>query len=551
MKRLSELIANLPDVVAVHGDQLQLIFAPVEEDNRLIQPGGVFVARRGLSVDGHNFIADAIKRGAAAIVGEREITDLSVPYVQVGNAQEATGWLAAAYHDYPSRKLILIGVTGTDGKTTTSTLIHSILKVATDGKAGLISTVSADLGGKTVDTGLHVTTPSAPEIQALLAQMVANGLTHCVLEMTSHGLAQGRLNGVDIDVAVLTNVTHEHLDYHGTFEAYRAAKGRMFEMLSKSYRKPKIAKSAVINLDDPNYDYFEDLAKSAWIQSFRIGRGIPKTGHDYFGDPFYGNGFVATDIKYTSSGTRFITNYGQSAPSGTSIQHSSVELPINMPLLGEFNVYNALAALATSCMVSNAQDERKLQFLEIMRPAVTALRDFRTIPGRMERIDEGQPYIAIVDFAHTPNALENALKACRGMLSEGKRLIAIIGSAGLRDRDKRRLMAEVAARLADFTVLTAEDPRTESLDDILATMAQGCIGQGGVEGQTFIRVPDRGQALYQACQMVQAGDIVIACGKGHEQSMCFGTTEYPWDDRQALRAAINGNPLKTLPTAQT
>src|SRR4051812_40527282 len=205
MKLLSDLITNLPDLIRVTGDSHTPITAPVEEDNRLIQSGGVFVARRGLSFDGHDFIPDAIKRGAAAIVGEHEITDLTVPYVQVSNAQEATGWLAAAYHDYPSRKLILIGVTGTDGKTTTSTLIHSILKVATDGKAGLISTVSADLGGKTVDTGLHVTTPSAPQIQALLAQMVANGLTHCVLEMTSHGLAQGRLNGVDIDVAVLTN----------------------------------------------------------------------------------------------------------------------------------------------------------------------------------------------------------------------------------------------------------------------------------------------------------------------------------------------------------
>ncbi|MBI1282040.1 MAG: UDP-N-acetylmuramoyl-L-alanyl-D-glutamate--2,6-diaminopimelate ligase [Anaerolineaceae bacterium] len=532
MKHLSDLIANVPDVLAVHGDQLQPITAPVEEDNRLIQPGGVFVARRGLSVDGHNFIPDAIKRGAAAIVGEHDLTDLPVPYVQVGNAQEATGWLAAAYHDYPSRKLILIGITGTDGKTTTSTLIHSILKVATDGKAGLISTVSADLGGKTVDTGLHVTTPSAPQIQALLAQMVANGLTHCVLEMTSHGLAQGRINGVDIDVAVLTNLTHEHLDYHGTFEAYRAAKGRMFEMLSQSYRKQIgryiVPKISVINGDDSNANFFVTFSADKTIH-YGLSNKI---------------NVWAENIRYEPNGIEFIVfdwfdYYGAEPESKENLQgfvyYSS--------LVGQFNLMNNLAAIATAYSLESSMEINISDIDE-------GLRLVKSIPGRMERIDEGQSYTAIVDFAHTPNALESALKACRGMLTEGKRLIAIIGSAGLRDREKRRLMAEVAARLVDFTVLTAEDPRTESLTDILETMAQGCISQGGVEGQTFIRVSDRGQALYQACQMAQAGDIVIACGKGHEQSMCFGTTEYPWDDRQALRAAIQGTPLKTLPTAQ-
>jgi UDP-N-acetylmuramoyl-L-alanyl-D-glutamate--2,6-diaminopimelate ligase len=531
MKHLSDLIANLPDVIAVHGDHLQSITAPVEEDNRLIQPGGVFVARRGLSVDGHNFIPDAIKRGAAAIVGEHDLTDLPVPYVQVGNAQEATGWLAAAYHDYPSRKLILIGVTGTDGKTTTSTLIHSILKVATDGKAGLISTVSADLGGTTVDTGLHVTTPSAPQIQTLLAQMVTNGLTHCVLEMTSHGLAQGRLNGVDIDVAVLTNVTHEHLDYHGTFEAYRAAKGRMFEMLRKSYRKPNQPKISVINADDPSADFF------AAFPADKVVRYGLKVLAEVYGSPVY---------KPDSTKFVVINRVGLDAmrTAMPGALFDPIERLFSTALVGEFNVMNSMAAIAATQYLID-QDQIVDRIIQ------QGLEQVNSIPGRMERIDEGQPYTAIIDFAHTPNALENALKACRGMLGEGKRLIAIIGSAGLRDREKRRLMAEVAARLADFTVLTAEDPRTESLTDILATMAQGCISQGGVEGQTFIRVPDRGQALYQACQMAQSGDIVIACGKGHEQSMCFGTIEYPWDDRQALRAAIKGAPLKTLPTAQT
>ena len=207
--------------------------------------------------------------------------------------------------------------------------------------------------------------------------------------------------------------------------------------------------------------------------------------------------------------------------------------------IGEFNIYNMLAAIAATHYAG----------ADILH-CHYGISAVKAIPGRMQRIDEGQNFTAIVDFAHTPNALKNALLACRPLLPEGKRLIAIFGSAGLRDVEKRRMMAEVSAEYADFTVLTAEDPRTESLDDILQMMADGCTVKGGVESETFIRVPDRGEAIYRACQMAKSGDIVIACGKGHEQSMCFGTVEHPWDDREAMRAALQGNPLKTLPTAQ-
>jgi UDP-N-acetylmuramoyl-L-alanyl-D-glutamate--2,6-diaminopimelate ligase len=523
-KTLSELIANLPDVVSVSGNAT--ISAPVVESDAEVQPGGVFVARVGLSVDGHDFIPRAIERGAAAIVGERSLTGLSVPYVQVKSAQEAVGYLAAAYHDYPSRKLVVIGVTGTDGKTTTSTLIHSILQVASNNNAGLISTVAAYLGDETVDTGLHVTTPSAPQIQALLARMVANGLAYAVVEMTSHGLAQGRLNGVDIDVAVLTNVTHEHLDYHGSFEAYRAAKGRMFQMLSQSYRKVGWPKISVINGDDPSADYFAAFPADTVLryclneQNFDSD-GIPRR---------------AVNIHYRPNGTEFQVNH-YFARDDTYTDSST--WPFFTHLVGEFNVYNCLAAI-------EATRELYIPISAIQE----GIARVKAVPGRMERIDEGQGFIALVDFAHTPNALKNALEACRTMLPEGKRLICVFGCAGLRDKDKRRMMSEVSAQLADFSILTAEDPRTESLGDILQTMAEGCIAQGGVEGKTFIRVPDRGEALYRACQMAQAGDLVIACGKGHEQSMAFGTTEYPWDDREAMRAALRGTPLKTLPTAR-
>jgi UDP-N-acetylmuramoyl-L-alanyl-D-glutamate--2,6-diaminopimelate ligase len=526
-KTLRDLLETVPDVISITGDPDTPITAPVVESDADLEPGGLFVARRGLTADGHDFIPRAIERGAAAIVGERDITDLPIPYVRVGNAQESVGYLAAAYHDFPSRKLIVIGVTGTDGKTTTSTLIHSILQVATNNRAGLISTVAAYIGDEAIDTGFHVTTPNASQMQAFLAHMVENRLTHAVLEMTSHGLAQGRLNCVDIDVAVLTNLTHEHLDYHGTFEAYRNAKGRLFEMLLFRGRTKQRPRVAVINADDPSAQYFENIVVGhRWEDEWNYETG-PAPWWWISRVILYGlsenANFRAKNIRYQSNGTYF-----------------DIEGSVNyyIELAGEFNVMNAMAAAAATSGLGLANEHIR-----------NGLARIRSIPGRMERIDEGQDFIAIVDFAHTPNALKNALTAARKMVAEGGRLITVFGSAGLRDREKRRLMPEIAIGIADFTILTAEDPRTESLEDILKTMADAAVLAGGVEGETFIRIPDRGEALYRACQMAKAGDVVIACGKGHEQSMAFGTTEYAWDDRDAMRVALRGEPLRTLPTA--
>ena len=510
-KTLHELIATIPpdQILTTSGDLATPVTAPVVESSREIQPGGVFVARAGASVDGHRYIPDAIAAGAAAIVGETKQFNLPVPYIRVKSAAQILGLLAAAYHDFPARKLVIIGVTGTDGKTTTCLLLHSIFKFVSDIKAGYISTLSADFGDESLATGLHVTTPGADAIQAYLAKMVEAGVTHCILEMTSHGLAQGRLNGVDIDVAVLTNVMHEHLDYHGSWEGYRAAKAIMFHMLNRSFRKPDVYKWAVINADDPSANYFADIPD---LDPYFV---VP------YGISFDGT-YCARDIRYL--------------PRVTMFEAAGREIHLKLP--GEFNVYNALAAFCAARMLGARLDSIK-----------AGLDTVEMIPGRMERIDEGQNFIAIVDFAHTPNALKRALEAGRRMLKPGKRLIAVFGSAGLRDVEKRRLMAETSAQLADVTVLTAEDPRTESLDDILAMMAEGCIAKGGVEGETFIRVPDRGEAIHAACQLAGTGDLVMACGKGHEQSMCFGTLEHPWDDREAMRSALRGAPLRTLPTA--
>lgn len=510
---LSQHLEALPQgsIIRIAGDVSAMVTKPFVEDSRAVVPGGVFVARKGGNVDGHDFIQRAIENGAVAIIGESTI-DIDIPYVQVSNAQSALGKLAASYYDFPSRKLTVYGVTGTNGKTTTIHLLHSILKQATNGKAGFISTIAADFGNATAETGLHVTTPSAPKVQEYLAQMVNAGLTHVVLEMTSHGLAQGRLSGVDIDVAILTNLTHEHLDFHGSFEAYRAAKGLMFKMLSESYRKPDVPKVAVINADDPSRDYFAQFDADV------------KATYS-----------VDKKSEYQAQGLQFLP--GQ-------IQFSVDKHDVKTVLVGKFNVYNILAAIAAARATGIRWNIGRKN---IIRKGIAQVE---AVSGRMERIDEGQDFTAIVDFAHTPDALEKALTAGRGLLMHGKRLIAVFGSAGLRDIEKRRMMAETSARLADVTILTAEDPRTESLDMILGMMAEGAILQGGREGFSFFRIRDRGAAIYEACQMAQAGDVVMVCGKGHEQSMCFGTTEYPWDDRDALRAALRGAPLQTLPTAE-
>lgn len=500
------LQALLPaQVLTIFGDADVLVTAPFEEDNRQVVAGGVFVARLGRDSDGHLYIANAIARGAVAIVGEQPLTDCSVPYVQMQNAQAAIGLLAASYHNFPSRDLIVVGVTGTDGKTTTSTLIHALLKHALGDKVGLISTISADFGGKSMETGLHVTTPSAPAVQAFLAMMRAAGLTHVVLEMTSHGLAQQRLNGIEIDVAVLTNITHEHLDYHGTWENYRHAKSLLFRQLSSSRRKGSQRKVSILNADDPSVGYFSAIPTDETI-TYAIETGAA---------------LRATNIRYQATGTTFTLNDEQT---------------VQTCLFGRFNVSNTLAAIATARALG-------------IEASTEALSQVSGVSGRMQALHEGQAFIAMVDFAHTPNALRNVLETARQLIAEGGQLIVVFGSAGLRDVEKRRLMAETAAHLADFAIITAEDPRTESLDSILETMALAAMRAGGVEGVSFTRVRDRGDAIDVAVRRAQPGDIVLVCGKGHEQSMCFGTTEYPWDDREALRSALRGFPLHTLPTS--
>jgi UDP-N-acetylmuramoyl-L-alanyl-D-glutamate--2,6-diaminopimelate ligase len=487
-----------------HGTAIEL--ANLVEHTSDVIPGSCFVARVRTTSDGHPYIPQAIERGASLILGQHPPESLGfalpehVPYLQVEDTAVASAWLASAWYGFPSREMIIIGVTGTDGKTSTSNLIFSILRSA-GYKTGLISTINAIIGDHEEPTGLHVSTPEAPAVQAYLRRMADVGTTHVVLESTSHGLAQHRVTAVDYNIAVVTNITHEHLDYHGSYEAYREAKGRLFEMVAQGEAAHGGLRTAVLNRDDSSYDYLAALPISQQI-SYALDQSAT---------------IQATELQFAADGLQF-TAVSPLLPA---------PLPIRSPLVGRFNVANILAAISTAVALGIEG--------AIIQAGITAVP---SISGRMQPIEEGQNFLVIVDFAHTPNALARAIEAARPLIPANGRIITVFGSAGKRDVAKRRLMAEISAQTADISVLTAEDPRTEPLDDILAMMADGCLRHGGREGETFYRVPDRGRAIYHALTLAQPDDVVLVCGKGHEQSMCFITTEYPWDDREATRAAL-------------
>ena len=515
-KSLLELIEDLPLTKDVNGGIATIRISGIAFDSREVEPGYLFVAFPGINTDGHDYIDKAIENGAIAVVGSQSQVNCSVPYIRVDDTREAIAYLAASFFDHPARKLTVIGVTGTDGKTTTSNLIYEILKAAGI-KTGLITTVNARIGDEIVDTGFHVTTPEATEIQQYLARMVEAGLTHVVLETTSHGLAQHRVDGCEYDIAVVTNITHEHLDFHGSYEGYLRAKARLIEMLSTTAEKKQgNIRLAVINADDRSFGPLSKLIETNAVSYSLKGKGD----------------LNAIEIKHSPHGIEFIAE----------MENERQEIRCNIP--GSFNVSNCLAAYAASVKGLGIAPET----------AAKGINALQGVPGRMEVINLGQNFTAIVDFAHTPNALKVAIETAREM-TQGK-VITVFGSAGLRDREKRKLMADVSVRLADYSVLTAEDPRTESLDDILAEMAEAATRAGGIEGVDFFRVPDRGNAIRKGLALAKPGDLVISCGKGHEQSMCFGTVEYAWDDRTAMRAALGelmkkkGPEMPVLPTTQ-
>ncbi len=561
--KLSQLLADLPGVLAVYG-AADCLISGVVADSRRVEPGALFVAYRGVEADGHRFLADALLRGAAALAGELPPpADCPVPYVQVEDGRAALAWFSAAWHGHPSRSMALVGITGTDGKTTTANLLFSILRAA-GRRAGMISTVNAVIGDQVYDTGLHTTTPDAPDVQRYLAQMRDAGTEIAVLEATSHGLAQHRVTGCAFDVAVVTNITHEHLDFHGSYEAYRAAKAMLFRALrsekpgfskkpgfsEQKQEKPGFSgllKTAVLNRDDSSFAYLAAIPAQRVITY-----GVEQEGwgdgemERWWGDAHEVINLTARNIRHSPSGTQFellisaISCFSSPSDSVSSrLRVPASPLLLSTSLVGAFNVYNILAAAGAALA------------LGIEPGAICAgVAAMKGVPGRMERVDRGQPFTAIVDFAHTPHALARALETARGLIGPPGRVIVVFGSAGLRDREKRRLMGEVAARLADFTVITAEDPRTEDLAAIMGETAAAMTEAGLVEGQHFVRVADRQRAILHAVQQARPGDVVLVCGKGHEQSMCFGVVEHPWRDQDALAWALDrlaGNAPETPP----
>lgn len=390
--------------------------------------------------------------------------------------------LANIFYGFPSYSLKIIGVTGTDGKTTTASLIHQIF-LENNEKSALVSTVGAKFGGREVSTGLHVTSPDAFRLQRLLKEISQEGMKYLVLETTSHGLVQHRFWGINFEIGVITNVTPEHLDYHEGFDKYLMAKARLF----------KKVKVAILNKDDMSFDFLKNSLKK---------------------------------------GTRLVT-YSLRKEADFNLK----KFAFKTSLPGEYNLYNCLAAIATAKCLGLSDEKIR-----------SVLTSFVPVKGRMEEIKLGQDFRVIIDFAHTPNALENVLRFLRINLKG--RLILVFGCAGLRDQKKRPLMGQTASFLADIVILTAEDPRMESVEEIIDQISRGCLkegmkearyqkGEGIAGGKFFLRIPDRKEAIEMAINRIaKKDDVVIICGKGHEKSMCYGSEERPWSEHQVVRQAL-------------
>jgi UDP-N-acetylmuramoyl-L-alanyl-D-glutamate--2,6-diaminopimelate ligase len=462
-------------------------------DSRRVGPRTLFFAVPGEHVDGHQFAADAVDRGAVALVVEREVERLEVPQLIVENSRHALADAADAWFGEPSRRLQVIGVTGTDGKTTTSFLCAEVLRAA-GRHPGLIGTVALRVGGRQLANDVRATTPEALELHELLARMVAAGDDSVVLEASSHGLAQGRVRNCRFAMGIVTNLTQEHLEFHKTLEAYREAKARLVAE----------AELAILNRDDAHFRFFAQRA---------AGR-VLTYGLDAAAD------VRAAEIEAGVGGSRF---------RATTASWSGI---VEVPMPGRFNVWNALAALTLA------------EALEI-EPGVAAaaIGQAEGVPGRMERIEVGQPFSVVVDYAHTADALEKVLAELRPV-TQG-RLFVVFGSAGERDRVKRPAMGRVAAQHADVVIVADEDPRLEPSDEINEQVAAGAREAGARPGENLFVIADRRAAIAHAIGMARSGDVLLLAGKGHEGSIIYGSESRWWDEaevaRQELRAAGYSN----------
>ena len=468
-RTLSELIEALPHAeVRGPGDR---VVTAVTYDSTLARADALFFAVPGTRTDGHGFAADAASRGASSVVVERWLPlGEGVTQVRVPSVRAAMGPVAAAFYGQPADRLVLIGVTGTNGKTTTTYILEEVFRAA-GMRPGVLGPAGMRVDGRPAP--LAHTTPEAPDLHEVLAGMVEGGVDAVAMEVSSHGLHQDRVGGARFACAVFTNLSQDHLDYHGTLDEYFEAKARLFT--------PSMSDRAAVNHDSPHGRMLEDSGLPTLTYGIEDGADVHATG-----------------VQLLPDGLRFRVG----------------ELEVRSSLRGHYNVQNCLAALTAARQVGIDD-----------RAAVAGIGAVRGVPGRMEPVDAGQPFQVLVDYAHTPDSLENVLRAARGL--GGGRLIVVFGCGGDRDRGKRPLMGEAATTLADATIVTSDNPRSEKPEAIMAEIEPGAKRGGGA----YTLQPDRRAAIREALVQAAPGDVVVVAGKGHETGQEFSDRTIPFDDR--------------------
>jgi len=487
----NELIGN--QKILASSKNLQVPIWGMAYDSRSVGQGFLFFAIEGFKTDGHLFIEKAIKNGACAVVIQKPVNiPENIAWVRVPDTRSALALLSAKFYGNPTHKLKLIGVTGTNGKTTTTHLLAAIYRSAGD-KTGIIGTISNWVGD--LELPVDKTTPESLDLQQLFSRMVEQGVKTAFMEVSSHALALRRVVGCRFKTALFTNISQDHLDFHQDMDDYLRTKAILFKMLNSEDKSEQ--RYAIVNCDDPGAG--EILAASK-VDVITYGLGEKAMVR-------------ATGIEVTSKGVSFLVV----TPWGVS--------KVSLKITGLFNVYNALAALA-----AGGADGLPLEAM------IESLQSVSGVRGRFEKVDRGQDYTVIVDYAHTPDGLEKVLKTAREITS-GK-LISVFGCGGDRDRGKRPLMGEIAARLCDLAVVTSDNPRTEDPLNIIADVQ---AGMNGISGADYATIPDRRKAIAYALGRASAGDVVVIAGKGHENYQIIGNRKFPFDDREEVIKVLEKN----------
>ncbi len=491
MKTLKDIISTL-DVQQVQGDQ-NVSIQDITADSRAVKLNSLFIALDGATVDGHNYIDKAVAAGAVAVIVSKLVTvpdDVCV--ITVSDTRQAMMVCVPYFFDYPANRMRMVGVTGTNGKTTTTHMIRHILK-AQGHKVGVIGTVHIMIGDTSYP--IHNTTPDVVDLQHILHQMVQENVEYCVMEVSSHALALGRVSGVEFDTAVFTNLTQDHLDFHKTFENYLAAKCKLFEQVSAS-DQVKDNKGAVINIDDSYGHRVMEKTTAPTITYSTLGKGT----------------LNASDVHMSTKNSQYTVNYkGES-------------YPVSMNTTGLFNVYNTLAAIG-ACL----QEGISMEAID------TALKTFSSVPGRFELIEEGQDFAVVVDYAHTPDGLQNILETAKAI--KENRIIIVFGCGGDRDATKRPIMGRIAAEYGDKIYVTSDNPRTEDPVQIVKDVEVG-VKEALRDGTSYEVIVDRREAINHAIHDAKAGDIVIIAGKGHENYQILKNETIHFDDREEARKAL-------------